>query len=411
MVNQLTFFSFFFLPTSIIAGNFVLNLNIVIFSLIIIFSNFNIIIDIIKKNYFFVVIFLILLLLNILFSKNLSLSFPGALGLIKNLIFCICIYIFFLDKKHIQLNILSKIIYCLIIFIFFDLLIQFFNKKDLFGFVPYSHGRLAGPFGDEHVAGSYIAKLFYIPLLFFFSLKEKKTYLIILLIIFSFLGIILSGDRMPLIGLFFTFLIFVFFNKNISLKQKFFFILIIFICFFANLKNKNFLLRFENTLLHFGLKHNEFNKNKNFLESRWGSHFAIAYEIGKKNLIFGSGIKTFRSECYNEKYIIKKTSTSSIVSRCNTHPHNIYLEIFSETGVLGFIFFLYIHLIILKKIILSREVDKNFRITFFCYFLLLFFPIQTTGSFFSSFNGVFYYIFYGLYLSFFSNLTEQKKNY
>ena len=69
------------------------------------------------------------------------------------------------------------------------------------------------------------------------------------------------------------------------------------------------------------------------------SHNALyktSINIYKDHPIFGSGLKTFRSECKKDKY---KSSELG----CSTHPHNIYLNILSETGIIVFLFFLIHH--------------------------------------------------------------------
>ena len=71
---------------------------------------------------------------------------------------------------------------------------------------------------------------------------------------------------------------------------------------------------------------------RNFLQSKWGSHFITAYEIGIKNFIIGSGVKTFRFECKKDKYLSKIFNQGSASWRCATHPHNIYFEIFGAAG-------------------------------------------------------------------------------
>ena len=54
-----------------------------------------------------------------------------------------------------------------------------------------------------------------------------------------------------------------------------------------------------------------------------------------KNKYFGVGLKNFRYVC-DEKF---DTFTQKKFL-CSTHPHNLYLEILSETGLIGFVIFL-----------------------------------------------------------------------
>ena len=60
------------------------------------------------------------------------------------------------------------------LFVSVDIIFQFFSGKDLFGF-DGSGRRLAGPFGDELIAGSFIQKIFYIyNFIFNIFLKYKE---------------------------------------------------------------------------------------------------------------------------------------------------------------------------------------------------------------------------------------------
>ena len=60
-------------------------------------------------------------------------------------------------------------------------------------------------------------------------------------------------------------------------------------------------------------------------------HYITAYRMFLDNKILGVGIKNFRHFCSNEKYIVSGLS-------CSTHPHNTYIQILSETGIIGFLF-------------------------------------------------------------------------
>ena len=53
----------------------------------------------------------------------------------------------------------------------------------------------------------------------------------------------------------------------------------------------------------------------------------------KGNILFGHGVKMFREICAKKDYYINERS-------CRTHPHNTYIQILAETGLLGFVFIL-----------------------------------------------------------------------
>ena len=62
-------------------------------------------------------------------------------------------------------------------------------------------------------------------------------------------------------------------------------------------------------------------------------HYITAYKMFLDNKILGVGVKNFRNFCADEKYIESELS-------CSTHPHNTYIQILAETGLIGILFFL-----------------------------------------------------------------------
>ena len=79
------------------------------------------------------------------------------------------------------------------------------------------------------------------------------------------------------------------------------------------------------------------------------------------------------------------------------HPHNYYLEILTETGLLGFIvisisFLNVLYVSFYKKYFKNNSLNKNNMITPFIFlFFVEIFPLKSTGSFFTT--GVSTYIF------------------
>ena len=138
---------------------------------------------------------------------------------------------------------------------------------------------------------------------------------------------------------------------------------------------------------------------KYFSDNHHKAHFLTGFEIFNDNKIFGSGLKTFRYVCSNSKY--EKIKTKYANNRCATHPHNIYIEVLSETGLAGMLLLvsinLYIFVYFLRKIV-ARQINDYDKVIF-AYFFLLFFPLQTTGSLFSTWNGIFYWIFYAFFFT------------
>lgn len=115
--------------------------------------------------------------------------------------------------------------------------------------------------------------------------------------------------------------------------------------------------------------------------------FISFYETWKLNKYAGGGIKSFRYYCHVRDNIDKNSKFT-----CNMHPHNYYLEILTETGLIGFmiISILFIHILYLgfyKKYFSHSKLRENYLITPFLFlFFIEIFPIRSTGSFFTTGN-------------------------
>ena len=66
----------------------------------------------------------------------------------------------------------------------------------------------------------------------------------------------------------------------------------------------------------------------------------------------------YRYECKNEEYFIQLSNETDFQGYCSTHPHNIYAQLFAETGILGGLtisfFFLILPYLIIKELVIYR---------------------------------------------------------
>ena len=104
----------------------------------------------------------------------------------------------------------------------------------------------------------------------------------------------------------------------------------------------------------------------------------------KENHIFGFGLKSFRFKCWE---ILPRIEGLG----CANHPHNYYLELLSETGIIGFgliiIFFIILltdSLSFLRKKIHKKDEKLYFLIPIVLIFFLEIWPLKSTGSFFTN---------------------------
>ena len=401
----------FLLPISLILGNLAINLNIFLIIISFIFEEKDQLnIKFIKNKNQLIILVLIatFFLINIINSSDIFLSTKGVLGVLKYALFFLILTIFF--KKKDNFKYLSLIFFTSLNFILIDTIIQFVFGTDIFGYTrelkigsDLTSSRLSGPFGDELVVGGFLKNIFLISMLWFlFSNKNNNIFFFYLII--TMVVILLSGERASsIMFLFFCFLFIFFFNFSIKKKIIFFLTLVFtFLIFFSvneNLRKS----AFDRTFKQLGIIKPDisYKGHKNFFDSQWGAHYLTAYEIYKDNKLIGSGIKSFRVECANTKY--DKINSVRSNSRCATHPHNIYLEILSETGLVGSFLFIFIIAFIIKtqlKNLSSTKTDLySFHFGILIVFLTLIWPVQTTGSFFSTFNGFFYWFYAALIFS------------
>jgi len=77
--------------------------------------------------------------------------------------------------------------------------------------------------------------------------------------------------------------------------------------------------------------------------------------------------------------------------RCDNHPHNFYIQMLAETGILGFAAGLFmISAMVISLFRAGRVNNQNiFAATAYIVPLGLFFPLQSTADFFGQWNNIF----------------------
>jgi O-antigen ligase len=404
------------LPISLIFSIFIADLIIVtlFFSFLIIciknknYSYFN---NIYFKYFFVYWIYITLLSF---FSENFLESFKSSFTYIRFIIFPIIVfYCIQYDKKFLKYFFYS--IGITFVLLICDSLYEFYFGKNIFGYGNLEKGRLVSFFKDEYVLGSYISKLFFlIASLWFFlfdSKSIKQNLFFGVFYLFSFLVVFLSGDRMPFLLFSFGTIIFLILSKyKISFKILFVTISIFFITLTLLLNQNLYDRLIKKTLFEFGLEKGlvegsrlykieiENGKEITFLTQHY-NYFITSYKIFKENPIFGKGNKGFKNNC--QKYKIDCCS-------CASHPHNIYMQLLSENGIIGFLFFFSIFLWIsyiffiqfLKKLQKdnSNIISNSKLCVLICIYLNLW-PIAQTGNLFNNWLSIIYFLPIGFLLN------------
>ena len=408
-------FNFFlcFFPVSLIIGNQAININIfflIVFSLV--FYSKEIIK--IKFNSYdkLLIIFFLYIGLTLIFNYftyYIENKIFFKLILFKTIFFYkyLLLYIvirFFFHQKIFNLKLFYSICAICAIIVSFDIFFQFIFGHNILGIKPTSVWHYSSFFGEELIAGGYLQRFSLFAIFFPFLLKKNKySFLFFLFLIIFIITIALSGNRMPLFLYLISILIFLVLKKN-SIRYIFVSFLIIFTILFSlynlNIKFKKnisfFYLNSKNIISSFLIMDYK-NPAESILKKPYVSEFLCAKTAIEKNPIFGSGIKSFRS---HSKY-------------CNTHPHNYFLEITSELGLIGLlilIFFVYkLCLFIVKNIWYSNFSDelKNKILPVFLLILIEFFPFRSSGSFFTTGNASIIFIFLAILVSLISTQNQK----
>lgn len=411
---------FSLIPVSFIAGNLVLNLNILLFILFgfifygkdILRSNF----DFLDKLIFFYFAYLLFTgfynNINNYFFSDFPFEDPSVM--IKSVLYQRYLLLYLVIKFMIEKNILkfkpffiSSAFFS--IFVCFDLFYQFNFGQDIFGY-EIKHRKLSGPFGDELIAGSYLQRfaLFFLFIPIFFETNRKLILKIgiSLLFLIYFAAMVISGNRMPLVLFLLISLLIIIFEKK---TRKYFIIFTLitpiifgFLYSYNQSIKTNFNLFFTQvSKLPVAILNSEKLTNKEIDINRsipgHLKEFKTFYHTWLMNKYIGGGIKSFRRNCHHRDNIDKSTNFI-----CNTHPHNYYLEILTDLGLLGFfllvaIFSITLYRSLIKKYFLSSTLKNNYIITPFIFlFFAEIFPIKTSGSFFTTGNATFFFIVFAI---------------
>lgn len=398
----------FLLPITLITGSALPDISITIYSLFFIFIY---IFSIKKENFSYINVFFLFLIFYFYLIINSLIHYDNFLHAITKSVPYIRIIIFIFALKYLfsKHDLYGKIVTLSILFVITDIFIQFTLGKDIFGYPAYqSAGRLAGPFGDELKAGGYIARCFPI-LLSTIYLINKNFLLRFFIILITFFVIIITGERTALILIFLvTIFHFYLFNEFKKFLFTLPFILIIFGALV--LSNQNIKERFIDASLNSIYQNISYDSNsdiRHFFDSQWGAHYLTSYKMIKENPILGIGIKNFRNVCNDDKY---STFSKSDYKRCSTHPHNYYIEIITELGLIGFIIVCFLFIVIFYhfKIIFISLSNKK-KIIFFGYLnciLINLWPLIPSGSFFNNWNSIIFWLPIGLIYSLWNKKIE-----
>ena len=379
------------LPLSIIVGPSIslLNTLLIVILFLITFNSYKI-----KIEKIFLLYLLIILYVYLIFNSFISIDYKEGiyrnLGFLRFIILFIVINFFFKisNNQFKFLNFWSAII----LIVVFDSFVEFSFGKNLLGYGDDLYvDRIVSFFKDEPIVGAYLLGFNFIIVGYFFEKFYKqnlKLKLALFFILFILVGcILITGERSNGIKAIIGLMIFLFLNNKISAKIKI--LIFLFSLVFTGLiiSNSNYLkVRYGQQLftqLFDNNQRDQFIQNNLYLKL-----YKSGLAVFKDNPIFGVGNKNYR--VITTKNIETKINEDYIL---NTHPHQIYIELLSEHGLVGTVILLsiFFYLIFknLKIIIISRN---SIQLGCFTYLIINFLPILPSGSFFNDFSSTLFWI-------------------
>ena len=398
-----------FLAISIFISDLIFSILALLF-LVYLIKNVNLLFSLLKKNFFLLILFFYLtLIISSLLSENVLFSLKSSIFFIRAILFVALISYLIEQKPEIE-------------DIFYKFLIVTFLVVTLYGFFEYINKyyyllnsnqldvvpiRLMLFVTSEEKLGSFLVR-FYGFLFALYLKRVNKTklanFVFYLLSILVFTIILLSGERTSLFFLI-LYIFFCFILLDIKLKIKIIGLTIIITLFFLlltfnyNLKNR--------IILDSNNKINITNPDKVVIFTpQHTEHYKIAFKMFIEKPFLGHGPNMFRIIC--KQQVFSKNGLG-----CSTHPHNTFLQLLAETGLLGSLFMIlslfFVMGTLIKhffvKIIKSKNYLSNYKVALSLTIMITLWPLSPSGNFFN--NWIL--IVYSLPLAFYINEFFFKK--
>lgn len=387
--NSFSYYIFSLIPIMLVAGPFLTDLSFFLLSTIF----FIILVKEKKILYLNNIFFWYFLIFSFYIIFNSIINFENVpknnfFFYLRFIIYSFAISYFLNQSKYIKTFLFYS--FLLTILFFLDVIVFKILNSGILGVSMYSKYRISSFFYDELVMGSFFLKFLIIVNPLFLMLNRGKN--ILYLIIFNFISIFLivvSGERSSLF-LCIIYILLNFFILNFNIRKKIIFLLSIFLILIISFIYSDW------------LQHRFIIQpfiSENFLENHI-SLFKASFMMFDSSPILGNGYRSFQILCQNEQYFING------LSYCSTHPHNYYLQLLAEIGLIGFIFvtiillfFVYQYLKNFYYYLFNKNLIKpnyfNFCIT---GIIINLFPLTTTGNFFNNWLSCLFFFPIGIYI-------------
>ncbi len=147
---------------------------------------------------------------------------------------------------------------------------------------------------------------------------------------------------------------------------------------------------------------------QNLEDTVYGKIWQSAWDVGSDYPITGVGLRHFREHCPDAKY----GPIEELAPRCNLHPHNIYLEWWVESGIIGLAMFLLMAALWARNAAKAWPACKHdaIYIGLLITLALRLWPIASTTSFFIAWSAVPFWLTIGWLLAYSQTHRTQGEN-
>ncbi len=383
----------YLLPITLISGSFLSDFSISVIAICFLF-----IICIERewkyiKNKFFIIFILwtLYLITRSILSENPYLSLESSLFYWRFGLFSLSVWYLLDNIKNFKRNFFFI---TLIVFLFLslDAFIQFVTGVNLIGNTYYTIDgqRVSGLFGDEAILGNFTSRILPVLVALFFSFNKNYKIYSFMSVFFIFLSggmILISGERTAF--LYFTFFVFIiFFLLNRYRFEKLLILLVSTTILTILLTSDNSIKQrfFLNTIIESQISQGI--ALENIIPKTYEPIYFSSYKIFMNNPLIGIGTKMYRDSCSKEEYFVD--------NGCSTHPHNTYLQLLAETGIIGtlpvMIIFIIITYLYIKHLIYyfikGKVLLKNELIILMSSIFISTFPFLPSLNFFHNWYSI-----------------------
>jgi O-antigen ligase len=318
-------------------------------------------------------------------------SYSRALPFLRFVLFAAAMQHCLLTERK-SVRIFLSVLAATVGFVIVDCIYQYVMGQDVFGKIAEGQFRLSGPFNND-VAGTFIAKTS-LPLLgWWFAWSASRGHLSWLVggLLAALVGmtIMLTGERTALVTYGLGVFIVALSVRHVRLPLLLLGLIVVGGLGSAIATDQHLKERFIGHTI---------SDVDDFWADRYGMIFVKAFEVWQQRPLVGVGLKNFRLACETANF----EHQGPTETWCFTHPHNPYMELLSEAGIVGLLAFLVLFGLVARDLASGWRRDRTdypLVIAASSTLVLFLWPIMVSPSIFSNWNGMLLWLSIGLALS------------